>query len=295
MQAFRDKERDLLLNVPAGPLRHDNTKTDKWWAAGAHLRHHVELLLVLRGLKPCVLFCKDRLEHTPTFSAVVADCLVPVMDRLGLWAYGFRLGFQCRSWVLYDERSALLPQVRKIFLTDRVVKELDGTGAYSTEDEAHFEFLVPNIDVARALGYPIRADSFRGGPWVNFRDETEMEVLVSMGRPQPLCCVTAMGFGCPVGGPADWVDMLVYFNKCEQAAKSVGTKLWFHISHNEKMEAWLEYNPGLLVGPGPWVGGSGPSLHKLSKHLEGKEDELKGSEKWLSGLGPPEGLLEKST
>lgn len=244
--------------MPAGPQRHDGSTTDKWWIAAAHLRHYLEVLLVLKGIKPCVLFLKHTPAHENTFSTIIIDSLVPIMDRLDLWSYGFKISFMCGEWVFYDARSPAMPQINKIFLTHHLDKKEDATGAFPIKENI---YCVPHLDVAHALGYPIRSDGFDSGRWINIRDETEMRVLVSMGRPEPICCVQGMIFSCPVGTPEDWTDVLAYYHGCEQAARSVGTGLSLYTASHPEMTAWLEANPGWLAGATKaYVGRSGPRL-----------------------------------
>lgn len=262
MQTFRELERQFLLNVSVGPLRHDNTTTDKWWEAAAHLRHHVEFLLVLKGLKPCVLFCKNSLENTSVFSTVIMDILIPIMNQLNLWSYGFRISFESCEWVFYDTRSSLLPQITKIFLTDYTSKKVNRTGAYPAADSDK-RYLVDHLEVAHALGYPIRSDASDAGFSVNIQDVTEMDVLESAGRPLPHCCVYGMGFLSPEGNEDDWIKILKHYHSCAEAARKFGTELRLVLRH-EKMTDWLERNPGWLVGPVPWLGTSGPKLREIS-------------------------------
>lgn len=258
MQDFRDQERDILLNIPVGPLRHDDSATDKWWTAAAHLRHYFEFFLVLKGIKPCVLFMKHTPDHETTFSTIIIDSLVPIMDRLDLWSYGFKISFMCGEWVFYDARSPAMPQINKIFLTHPGDKTIDTTGAFPIQENL---YRVPHLEVAHALGYPIHSDGVESRRWINIRDVTEMDALVSLGRPEPICCVQGMIFSCPVGSEEEWVDILTYYYRCEQAARSVGTDLVLYTESHPEMTAWLELNPDFLDGPLAHAGRSGPKLH----------------------------------
>lgn len=267
MQTFRDEERDILLNVPAGPLRHDESCTDKWWIAAAHLRHYFEFFLVLKGIKPCVLFLKHTPDHETTWSTLFIDCVIPLMDRLDLWSYGFKISFMCGDWVFYDARSPVMPQISKIFLSHHMDKVYDITGAFPIEENT---YRVPHLEVAHALGYPIRSGGFDSQRWVNIRDETEMGVLASLAPPEHICCVQGMIFSCPVGNEDEWADVLAYYYRCEQAARSVGTQLALLTENHPEMTAWLERNPGWLAGPDADLGRSGPKLHafmEISKVL----------------------------
>lgn len=98
-QAFsslREAEREFLLG-----LDHDSiTKVHK--SSGvpkchpvAHLRYHVQVLLALKGVQPCVPFVSPKDTGILVMNEMVLRCLVPVMEELDLESYGFRL--LCRS------------------------------------------------------------------------------------------------------------------------------------------------------------------------------------------------------
>lgn len=262
MQTLRDQEREILLNIPAGPLRHDDSSTDKWWAASAHLRHYFEFFLVLKGIKPCVLFLKYTPDHEITFTTVVINSLLPIMDRLDLWSYGFKISVMSGDWVFYDARSHAMPQISKIFLTHPADKELDTTGTFNMRENM---FGVSPLEAAHALGYPIRSDGFDSQRWITIRDETEMGVLASLAPSEHLCCVQGMSFSCPVGNEDEWAEVLAFYYRCEQAARSVGTQLALLTETHPEMTAWLERNPGWLVGPDADLGRSGPKLHAFAE------------------------------
>lgn len=197
----------------------------------------MELLLVLKGIKPCVLFHKYSPANHVLFSTLIIDCLVPIMDRLDLWSYGFGISIQTGNWVFYDARSPLMPLVDKIFLTHHTVQE-KFPAAYPT--------LSDHRQVALALGYPVPFDDFPGDRWIYILDTTETDVLISKGQTEPEYCVHAMIFQCPLGGEADWVKVLDHFDKCEEAALSVGTDLQIVLGFHPEMKAWVENVLGLL-------------------------------------------------
>ncbi|KAL2289201.1 hypothetical protein FJTKL_02229 [Diaporthe vaccinii] len=272
-KAFRDQERDIILNAPAG-LRmgsreghlstHDSTGDGEWWVGAAHLRHYLEFLLVLKGLKPCMLLVKFSLDNVWIFSTLVIDCLVPIMDRLDLWSYGYSISFQSGEWVFYDARSPVLPRINKIFLTHRTTKDLDSV-AYP--EDSHFG--APQPEIAVALGYPLTMDDPSvGGRTIYVRDATEMDVLVSSGWPEPQCCVQGTYFHCPAGDEAAWIKVLYWYRKCEKAARSVGTELQLFAGSHPEMSDWLADNPDMLEGPLHCLGRSAPRLNKLVETLE---------------------------
>ncbi|KAG6355303.1 hypothetical protein INS49_003264 [Diaporthe citri] len=272
-KAFRDQERDIILNAPAGLQigsgeRHlptnDSTGDGEWWVGAAHLRHYLEFLLVLKGLKPCMMLVKFSLDNVWIFSTLVIDCLVPIMDRLGLWSYGYSISFQAGEWVFYDTRSPVLPSIDKVFLTHRTTKNLDPV-AYP--EDSHLG--APEPEVAVALGYPIAMKDPRVGHTIHVRDTTEMDVLVSRGWPEPQCCVQGTGFNCPAGNELIWVKVLDWYYRCERAARSVGTELQLFTGSHPEMSNWLADITGMLEGPAPYLGRSGPKLNQIMEMVEG--------------------------
>lgn len=252
------------------------------------MRHYLEILLVLKGIKPCTLFVKFSLDNVWIFSTVVIDCLVPIMDRLDLWSYGFRISMRAGQWVFYDARSSAMPLIDKIFLTHASVKCMDRI-AYPEESF----FGVPEQEIAVALGYPIAFNAPDAGHPVHIRDATEMEVLVSSGWPPPQCCVQGTVFDCPSREGAesarannlDFFKVLGYYYRCEQAARSVGTELQLFTGFHPEMTDYLVDNPGTLDGPAASLGRSGPSLIVVMEMFEGVS--LDGLT--LEGLGLEDG------
>lgn len=235
------------------------------------MRHYLEFLFVLEGIKPCVLFLRNRRENCPIFSTLVIDSLVPIMNRLDLWSYGFRLGFQSGEWVFYDGRSPASAQIHKLFLTDPVVRNQDDTGAYPNKENMYG---VPNLEAAHALGYPVRSDGYGSARWIIMRDATELGVLVeTCGWPEPYCCVQGLSFTCAAGDEMEWTDILVHYHRCEQAAGAVGTELQLYTYTHAEMTAWLAENPGVLEGPMPFLGVSGPVLHQFMEDLYARESQ----------------------
>jgi hypothetical protein len=282
-QAFREQEREIALIAPKGSCVgaqvsscSDDSSDDKFWIGAAHLRHHLEILLVLKGVKPCVLFTKYAAENGPLFSTVVIDCLVPIMDRLDLWSYGFSISYMSGEWVFYDARSPKMPLINKAFLTHPSVKKTDRV----TYPERGLGFPgISDIETAQALGYPAPFDDWQSGRYVTIRDATELEVLASAGWPEDQrCCVQGMAFTCPAGDESVWKKVLDFHRHCEEAAKSVGTELVLFTGTYPEMTAWLEGSPGMLDGLS-WLGcncsprmvDEGPTLEQIIELMSGAD------------------------
>lgn len=248
-------------------LRRHGRPNNKFWPGAAHLRHYLEFLLVLQGLKPCLLFLKYASENDPLFSTVVIDCLVPVMDRFDLWSYGFSIGFHTGSWVFYDTRSPKLSLVREALLT------------------RHDDPGVPDKVVSEALGYPFHFDNWQRGRFVTIRDATELEALVSSGWPKAnSCCVQGMSFTCPEGDEAVWKKVLDVYNGYRRAAASLGTELVLFIGDYREMIDWLMEKPYMLEGPVEFQGHGGPTLNEVIDRLEDLDLEGDDLKDLLEGL-----------
>lgn len=296
MQSFREKEREITLNAPKGSCVGDHVSSfsddkpdDKFWIGATHLRHHLEFLFVLKGIKPSLLLMKYADDNSPLFSTVMIDCLVPIMDRLDLWSYGFSISFQSGYWVFYDARSPKLPLVKKAFLTHLAVKLSDPV-TYPEDNLAG----IPDSETAQALGYPVPFDDWLSGHFLCFRDATELKTLVSSGLPEGRReCVQGMAFTCPAGDELVWKKVLDLHRQCVEVAKSVGTELVLYTGKHPEMSAWLEENPDILDGIS-WLGGTplandgGPTLERINDLLKGvdlnntSDDDLK---KLLGGIG----------
>lgn len=258
MQDFRDKEREVTLKLSKGCyvgdhkiLRRHGRPGNKYWTGAAHLRHYFEFLLVLKGLKPSLLFLRYSAENDPLFSTVVIDCLVPVMDRFDLWSYGFSISCHTGSWVFYDTRSPKVSLVREALLTRH-----DGPG-------------VPDKVVAEALGYPVHFDNWRSGRFVTFRDATELKVLVSRGWPEETsCCVSGTSFTCPAGDEDVWEKVLDVYRQYRGAAVRHGTDLVLFIGDYREMIDWLMENSYMLARPVEFRGHGEPTLNEVMDRLE---------------------------
>lgn len=94
-QAFttlREAEREFLLNLDHDSITkmHNPGDSPKCHPV-AHLRYHLQVLLALKGIQPCVPFVSPKETGTVVMNAMVLRCLVPLMEQLDLESYGFRL------------------------------------------------------------------------------------------------------------------------------------------------------------------------------------------------------------
>lgn len=219
-------------------------------------------------MKPCVYFSKYTQKNVPVFSTVVIDCLVPIMDRLALWSYGFGISFMAGDWVFYDARSPRMALVTRIFLTHPTTKEL-----YPDRYPVDSDLGVPEEDIAAALGYPVPySHHHESGSPVGILDATELGALAAAGWPGPeRCCVQGTSFYCPPAPQGDTVflEVLKCFHGCEQAAREVGTHVELFTRDYPEMTDWLADNPGMIVGPAPYLGRSGPKLNEVMDLLNG--------------------------
>ncbi|KAH8675477.1 hypothetical protein BX600DRAFT_432055 [Xylariales sp. PMI_506] len=229
--AYRSAERNYYLGLD------DNAKQVLFgeyngppWYAACHLRHHIEVLLTLKGVKPCTLFASpgdDVSGAAAIFNDLILKCLAPVIDRFNLMLYGFNLkylgtdvltsdlghpGFK-GDWVLADTRSDKWPLVQDIF--------------FQPQPERRFE----ESAVGEALGYPARA----GDNTIRFTDETEHQVLLREIGPDVLC-VDGMEFYCDGGNLRVWADINAFFRRCADAAKEAGTTLKIDMEGYSQME-----------------------------------------------------------
>lgn len=279
IQAFRDREREITLNAPKGSIvvsdenfRSEDYPKGKFYMGAALLRHHLEFLLVLKGVKPCVLFGKCSASNFPLFATVVIDCLVPIMDRLDLWSYGFRISYQSACWVFYDAQSPKMPLISKAFLVHPKVKALDPV----TYHKAGYPGL-PDSESGAALGYPVPFDDFQSGLYVTIRDATELDVLATRGWSEDeQCCVQQMAFTSPAGDKSVWKKVLDFYRQCYEAAKSVGTELVLGTDENPEIIAYLQENPGQLAGLS-CLGGPTPSVPPIEEQLAAMARDI---EKW---------------
>lgn len=159
----------LVLQMPAHPI--------------FSLRHHIEVYLTLKGLKPCTLFFASLTGGFPAqlLAGIVLECLIPALDQHfgdggnngidNLEAYGFRLhyiagqvqthtphgGFD-GAWVLADTQNAKWPLVRDAL--------------FKTNEKR----MIPEAIIGAAMGYPVKVFGNMHHS-ITFQDHTEQEAI----------------------------------------------------------------------------------------------------------------------
>lgn len=109
---LREAEREYLLNLDNASITGINPSHSDSGRCHpvAHLRHHLVVLLVLLGFRPCVPFVSPRVAGIATMSEMVLRCLVPLMEQFDLESYGFKLLCECcpptYQMVLYSVQRA---------------------------------------------------------------------------------------------------------------------------------------------------------------------------------------------
>lgn len=93
---LREAEREFLLNLDHESVTkmHNPGDSPKCHPV-AHMRHHLQVLLLLKGIQPCVMFVSPKETGTVVQNQMIFRCLLPVMEELELESYGFKL--LCRS------------------------------------------------------------------------------------------------------------------------------------------------------------------------------------------------------
>lgn len=89
---LREAEREFLLNLDHESVTkmHNPGDSPKCHPV-AHMRHHLQVLLLLKGIQPCVMFVSPKETGTVVQNQMIFRCLLPVMEELELESYGFRL------------------------------------------------------------------------------------------------------------------------------------------------------------------------------------------------------------
>ncbi|KAG8164028.1 hypothetical protein KVR01_005946 [Diaporthe batatas] len=244
---LREAEREYLLNLDnASIIATSPPHSDSGGRCHpvAHLRHHLVVLLVLLGFRPCALFLSTKVEGIATMSEMVLRCLVPLMEKFDLESYGFKLlyvatnprthnqrfrGFR-GTWVLADTRHPGWIVVREMFVAPPRAP-------------------IPPRMMCIALGYPTHDrpedgdDEFYNK--VEILDATE-HALLKDSFSQGVCRVCVLKIFCGQGSETDWERIVRYFGACgELAEKHVGTKLSLDLSEHERMRVWC-YMTGRL-------------------------------------------------
>jgi hypothetical protein len=222
---FKIRERNFLLALSQSQsLKATDGRIPDSMYSASHQRHHIEVLLVLKEIKPCALIVHGMAQDI--FTEMVEKCLKPVIEKHQLEKYGFHLqqilhampttthvGFQ-NGWIFADTRSPLWPEVKYLFLTANTEK---------AEEKR----------IGVALGYPAP----HGTAKVSAVDCTEMnDMRKATGR--DVCCVTAFNFTCDPSS-THYRHILVHYHRCQSALKDVGTNIKLDLGEHRGLAKWM--------------------------------------------------------
>jgi hypothetical protein len=232
--SFATAERTFLLHLSPADRHNLKVEDDPSWAPAAHFRSHIEVLMTLKGLKPCTLYAFFHDEGMLVFDRLVRTCLLPLMSHYRLEEYGFVLqkidhdipttshkGFR-DGWIFGDTRSGLWSHAKDVFLTP------------------HPDCVRSEADVGLALGYPVRDLGRKGTVKIWYKDATEQEEL-RKATGEDVCCVDAFEFW--AHDERETCDMItIHIIIAMRIAMSVGRKLKVDFGHHPGAQhVYVEY------------------------------------------------------
>lgn len=248
---FSNLERNYLLNlsdndarlitIPQGqPSPHISFQE----LAASICRHHVEFLLTLKGINPCMGVWSHSNEAHHVIIGLLLKCLVPVVKRYELHKYGFELRDASllepskdpfpsslqSGCIFVDKNSSLFPEANTILESDNyeVVNLHYGLANYNESvvvARTKKEFLSYQDRSRRALGVPICCPRQDSVSWIWYSDERERKYLTTILGADHRCPVIGFGY---TDGPAGILKMGRFWNHfkiCRDAMKSVGSEL----------------------------------------------------------------------
>lgn len=229
---FKVRERNFFLAMPVSQCRKISPENPTPMYGACHMRHHIEFLLALKGIKPCTIFAHYTAQNI--FTEMVEKCLKPVFDKYKLLQYGYYLGqithkmpttvhrgFQ-HAWVFADTRSSQWPEVKDVFLTPH--------------DQP-----IEDTRVGKVLGYPV----VNGKATFRAVDYTEMADLKTASK-QDVCCVSGYEFFCD-NSPEHFGTLMYHFDRCHKAAQEFGIELRMDLAGHQNMATWVA-----MVKSGSW-------------------------------------------
>ncbi|OTA63372.1 hypothetical protein K449DRAFT_381870 [Hypoxylon sp. EC38] len=233
-EMFRDAERGYLLDLDENMMR--SIGSDLGFPnpprlhVASQLRHYFEVLLTLKGKKPCTLITMHFPQGSVMMNGMVLQCLSPMIQQFELESYGFTLRYLAHDvlteqrrhlgfkggWIFADKHSEHWNKVLDIFL-------LPHPGRRNPED-----------NIGAALGYPLPG----GNATILFIDDTETSELERITGEKLPASVIGMEFFCTEGG---FSRLLGYYLQCKQAAADVGVRLQIDTEEHPSFEMFLEH------------------------------------------------------
>lgn len=202
---YRNVERNYLLSLKRQFKRQVRTGPNRRVTRPpafpvTHLRHHIEVLLTLRGVNPATVFRKahDNDAVARVLTGVVLQCLAPMFEISKFESYGFRLHYIAESsslgfggrWVFADSESPRWPLVRDLLF--KKTHHLPQPGPGPGPGPAPGAGEVPVRLAGVALGFPAEY-SLAETRCVEFLDATE-EAFLRREMKGKVCCVEALKF-----------------------------------------------------------------------------------------------------
>ncbi|KAH7391619.1 hypothetical protein BKA64DRAFT_725179 [Cadophora sp. MPI-SDFR-AT-0126] len=234
-QEFTRLEREFMLGLSKAdadalmPIPSIKPK-DRPLMIACQQRHHVEILLTLKGIKPCTAIFHPY--ATEIYTRLVTDVFKPIIKKYKLKSYGFELRqiehatmidmgrpqpnmFWRGGWIFGDVLSPLWRDIQSIFFTPT---ETHIAGA---EHDTYQDKL------CKILGYPVPGYPRQTNMnQLRYMDETECaELARSSGKNEDEIGVIGFEYEDDDGDQARWTKCLIHFESCQRAMKSVGSRL----------------------------------------------------------------------
>ncbi|KAI2620875.1 hypothetical protein GGS26DRAFT_294490 [Hypomontagnella submonticulosa] len=212
-EMFRDAERAYLLASDGRTIKSDAPA----WYAASQLRHYFEVLLTLKGKKPCTLVAMASHEGSVMLNGMVLQCLAPMIQQFELESYAFTLRYLAHdvltsqpahpgfkgSWIFADQQSQKWNEVQDIFLMPHPGRRN------------------PEVNIGAALGYP--AVPGYGTVW--YIDDTETSELQRITGDE-VDKVIGMEF---FNGQGGFARAITHYHECKKAVEDVGVRLQIEI------------------------------------------------------------------
>ncbi|KAI2627723.1 hypothetical protein GGR54DRAFT_590223 [Hypoxylon sp. NC1633] len=238
IEMFRDAERAYMLALDNKTKRTiriaSRAPSHPSWYAASQLRHYFEVLLTLKGKKPCTLMTMNGgRENAAMINGIMFQCLAPMMEQFELESFGFTLHYLAHdvlteqvlhpgfkgAWIFADTQAEKWSQVEDIFL-------LPHPGRRNPDDA-----------IGAALAYPVPG----GDATVLYIDSTETSELKRITGDDKVDGVIGMEFFC-IEGPlmqARLSTLVEHFYDCSKIAHNVGMELKMNAKEHPLLERFL--------------------------------------------------------
>ncbi|KAI9054428.1 hypothetical protein LZ554_001590 [Drepanopeziza brunnea f. sp. 'monogermtubi'] len=257
-EEYTRRERDYCLALPDQECRMilelDNSVPNPGdWnlqiARSEMCRFYVQLLMVLKGIKPCLMFYHRAAPYV--LDRLINYALRPVLKKYGLLSYGFTLqqitnpkhasypqGYRINwegGWIFADMRSSLWPGYILNTFLPRVLQTQD-------------DLLESGDRLCKVFGYPVprypREEPFRQ---VIYYDETEHVELSKLTDKDPSeGFVPGFRYFDNDGDITTWRDCVIHYLKCMDEMERMGRSLVLDSHGHPKL---MKYYTDVSRGP----------------------------------------------